>query len=36
MGSEQVFDKQTFKHMDALRKLVQPLVAYDLKHCFWT
>ena len=35
MGSEQVFDNLTFKHMDALRKQIQSLVDYVLKHCFW-
>ena len=36
MGFEQVFDKQTVKHMDALRKQIQILVDYVLNHCFWT
>ena len=35
MGPEQVFDHPTFKHMDALRKQIQSLVDYGLKHCFW-
>ena len=30
MGFEQVFDKQTFKHMDALSKQIQSLVDYVL------
>ena len=34
-GSEQVFDNLTFKHMDALRKQIQSLGDYVLKHCFW-
>ena len=36
MGSEQVFDNLTFKHMDALRKQIQSLVDSVLHHCFWT
>ena len=28
MGSEQVFDNLTFKHMDALRKQILSLVDY--------
>ena len=36
MGFEQVFDKLTFKHMDALRQQIQSLVDYVLNHCFWT
>ena len=35
MGSEQVFDNLTLKHMDALRKQIQSLVDYVLKHCCW-
>ena len=35
MGFEQVFDNLTLEHMDALRKQVQSLVDYVLKHCFW-
>ena len=36
MGSGQVFDNLTFKHIDALRKQIQSLVDYALSHCFWT
>ena len=36
MGLERVFDKLTFKHMDALREQIQSLVDYVLNHCFWT
>ena len=36
MGFKQVFDNLTVKHMDALRKMIQSLAAYVLKHCFWT
>ena len=36
MGFEKVFDDQTFKHMDALRKRIQSLVDYVLNHYFWT
>ena len=35
MGSEQVFDNPTFKHVDAVRKQIQSLVDYVLKRCFW-
>ena len=35
MGSEQIFDNLTFKHMDALRKQIQSLVDFVLKHFFW-
>ena len=35
MGFEQVFDKLTFKHMEALGKQIQSLVDYALKNCFW-
>ena len=34
MGFELVYDNLTFKHMDALRKHVQFLVDFVLKHCF--
>ena len=33
MGSEQVFDNLTFKHMDAVRKQIQSLIYYVLNHC---
>ena len=36
MGFEQALDDPTFKHMDALRKMIQSLVDYVLNHCFWT
>ena len=32
MGFEQFFDKLTFKHIDALKKQIQYLVDYILKH----
>ena len=35
MGSEQVFDNLTFKHMDALRKQIQSIFDYVLNNCFW-
>ena len=35
MVFEQVFDNLTVKHTDALRKQIQSLVDYVLKHCFW-
>ena len=31
----QVFDNLTFKHMDALKERIQPLVDYVLNYCFW-
>ena len=34
MGFKHVFDNLTVKHMDALRKKIQSLVAYALNHCF--
>ena len=36
MGFEQVFDNIIVKHMDDLRKQIQPLVDYVLNHCFWS
>ena len=36
MGLKQVFDNQTVKHMDALRKQIQSLADFVLNHCFWT
>ena len=36
MGFKLVFDNLTVKHMDALRKQIQSLADYVLKHCFWT
>ena len=35
MGSEQVFDNLTFKHMTALRKKIQSVVDYFLSNCLW-
>ena len=36
MGFEQVCDNLAVKHMDALRKQIQSVVNYVLKHCFQT
>ena len=36
MGFKQIFDNLTVKHMDALRKQIQPLANFVLNHCFWT
>ena len=35
MGFRHVFDNLTVKHMDALRKQIQPLADNDLNYCFW-
>ena len=34
MGSGQVFNNLTFRHMGALRKHIQSHVDYVLHHCF--
>ena len=36
IGFEKVFDNLIFKHMDALRKQILPLVDCVLNHCFCT